>query len=391
MRIVLGELKKIFSWRIIFVLMAFSAMYFMACMYFDIDCYPNGHPATEDVEYSSMLTQKYGVTLERDEFEEFYTSEYEKIIHLADTVIANDTGMAEVGLHSYKDLVNMRNNTEFWSEKDNAVINSIYNDPKNNYTLYKLDALENLKSNYYLSDNNWSSRLSSITNTKAIARWQELRYSNENLSVIPWSTISNLTRYTLNLAILIALAMLILLSPLITSDRVRKLQPLQYSSKQGRKLLGKQFMAILLSSVILTTVLILIFGGIYTLNKTQVFWGSYVSSFNSMFITTIPITFGQYIMIMIGMLYLWGLVISMVAFILSRFCSNYIALIAGVVSVSVAAILLCNGVIFAAPLNHWFYDVDIALFEPIICTVLLMLGTIAAIRIVQREKKIEIV
>lgn len=390
MRIVLYELKKIWNMKIVLALIVFSALYFLAAMYFDIAYYPNGHPHIEDVEFCTLLTQEYGATLTQDEFEEFYSAMCGELVIQADAVIANDTGAQAAGIISYAALVDIRNNTTYWSVSDSDITNRLYNNPANGYILYRLDALENIKASYCLSDEAWNNRLNSATNNLSLTRWQAIHDTDENLSIVPWPAIHSLVDYTRDLAILVVFAGIILHAPLLTTDRLRRVRLLQYSSKQGRKLIGKQFAAVLLSSIMLTTVVVVIFGGIFATNGTQIFWNQYISSFNSQFLTTLPLTFGQYAIILVGMLYLWGIALSTLAFILSRFCSNYIPLIAGGVCICVAAVFLCNNVVFYAPLNRWAYKMNFALFEPLICGVLIVLGISAGIGFIRRERKIDI-
>lgn len=48
---------------------------------------------------------------------------------------------------------------------------------------------------------------------------------------------------------------------------------------------------------------------------------------------------------------------------------------------------LCNEVLFAAPLNHWFYDIDMKLFEPFMCVILLMVRVTAEVWMIIRERR----
>jgi hypothetical protein len=223
-----------------------------------------------------------------------------------------------------------------------------------------------------------------------LKRLQEARDSDERLSAISNWTVENLNSYTLFLAVLIIFAAIIPHAPIVTSDCLRKMRLLQYSSKEGRSLLRKQFAAVMLSQALLTTALLLVFGGIYTANGTRVFWNSYVYSFNSFYFTTLPVTYGQYVMLLIAMLYVTGFAVSAFTFILSRSCSNYITLTAGAVCLCVFAIILYGFAVFYAPLNFWAKQTGFALSEQLICAAALAIGVFVSVRLIRRERKIDI-
>jgi hypothetical protein len=393
MRIIWNELKKIWNLKIVLVVAAFCAMYFAAAMLSDIRVVQRDHPAAEDFALCLELTQKYGTKLEPGEFDAFYAEKYATFVVQANEIIARDAEAQAMGVMNYADLVEQRNHTEYWRESDSEITDRLYNAPENGYALYKIDALNNLKANYYLylDDEIKESVLGGATNELVSARLHAKYDAGERLGIIPWVISSYLNSYNRNLSRMLVFAMLILLLPLITSDRLRGVQTLQYTTKMGRRVLGRQFAAMMLSSVLLTTVLVLAFGGLYLTTGAGAFWNNSYSSFNSLILTTMPLTFGQYLMILAGMLYLWGLALSAFAFVLSRFCGNYIPLIAGGIVVVVASLILSNNWVFRFPLNNFLYEINLALFEPMLCGLLLAAGVVAAVGVIRRERRVDAV
>jgi hypothetical protein len=391
LRIILYEFKKIWNIKIILALIVFCAMYFYVFMYFNLEHYPNGHPGTEHLEFAALLTKEYGQTVNGDEFEEFYTYHLEELVRQADAIFARDLKAREAGLIDYAAFVDI---SETWHSGSNEaqweVIGRLYNDPENNYVLYKLDALNSIHSWYYASDEYWDLRVEMASTGLSLKRTQQVRDTDEFLSPIASEAIYNVTRYVLNLVILIGFAIIILHTPLITTDHLRQMRFLQYSSKEGRKLLGKQFAAVLLSSIILITLLILIFGGIYTINGTHVFWNNYISAFSSSYLSALPLTFGQYALILTAMIYFFGITLSTFAFVISHICKSYISLIASSVFACSVAVILCNNLIFIRPLIRWVNVIDFALFEPLIIVMLLFTGMITATFLIKMERKIDI-
>ncbi|MDR0220496.1 MAG: hypothetical protein LBI54_03710 [Lachnospiraceae bacterium] len=197
--------------------------------------------------------------------------------------------------------------------------------------------------------------------------------------------------YTVYFAALVVLAVIIMHAPLLTTDRLYKIHLLQYSSALGRRVLGRQLAAVLLSTIMLITVLVVAGGGMYALKGTQVFWHSYVSSFNSRYIFALPLTYGQYVWLLVGMVYVFGMAVSVLVFMLSRFCANYIPLIAGGICLGATAIILSNGVLFAAPLSMGKRYVNPVFYEPVLCGVVFLICVVAGMVVIWREKRVEVV
>jgi hypothetical protein len=418
MRVVLHELKKIWNFKTVAAIVLLCVMFYFVFMSFYIDHSPNNPNSAADFAYCAMLTQRYGTTLEPDEFEEFMQIR-EELIREADGFIAENSRLTALGIRNYAELqkaierLSKENPPERESRDLDTIFEEFYDTPNAdlhektkilakdsaaNWVGNNINAVDRIAELYaHVLDpssllENGVRGLEHMPGAGAIAKRNEERAGTEEFrgilpSETPWYTVS----YARYLAILAVLATLILLAPLLVTDRIRKVHLLQYTSEKGRGILGKQLLAVLCSSVFLTTVLIAVFGAIYAGNGTQIFWNNYVASFYSFFYMSVPITFGQYVMVMIGMIYLLGMAISALAFILSRFSINFVALIAGLIPIAIAASMLCVYIVFEMPLNAFHAETGIALFEPIVCATLLVFGTAAAFSVVRRERKIDIV
>jgi hypothetical protein len=392
-------------------------MFYLVFLDFHIEYFPNGHPFAEDFAFCVELTQKYGRTLEPDEFDAFYTQTRDELIAEADGFIAHNTRLTGIGIYDYAGLLEAEEKYSqedprpgellviyeefyYWSaskDVNGADINTavqLNTLPVN----YKIQALNSIARRYEIVLDptglleNGLRGLENMPGAKASqARYVEMASTEEIKGIIPDALIDNTVAYAGKLAILLVMATLVLLAPLITSDRIRKIHLLQYTAKTGRRIIRTQLAGILLSSLLLTTALTTVFGAIYATNGIHIFWNNYVSSFNSFCYLSVPLTFGQYVMVMTGMLYVLGLGFSAIAFILSRYSTNFIALVAGLIPVAVAGNILFFNVVFERPLNAFIVETGIALFEPLICAVFLALGIVAAVCVVRREKKIDII
>ena len=417
MRILLCEFKKIWSLKVIGILLLLCAMFYVAFLSFYIEHYPNNHNSSAQLAYSAMLVERYGNTIEPDELEEFWQV-LDALIIEADSFIAENPHLAEIGVHDYASLVQMNETlsarydelTETELEAFETLHSEFYNIPYSNLPTNRkltasnpeintvgnnLHAIEGIFARYEtVLDPSVLLELGAVPNlpgTNAVRkRHAEMVRSDEYKSIIPNEPIRYTVDYTKNLALLVIIATLLLLSPLLTTDRIRNVHLLQYSSHQGRKIIKKQLAAVLVSSLVLTSGLVLGFGAIYAANGVQFFFESYVSSFNSFFGVSIPLTFGQYVWVLVGLLYLLGLGTALLAFILSRFCSNYIALVAGLIPSAVALSFLSNEVLFQQPLSYFFNETGLRFFEPLVCVVLIALGTAVVVCVVRREGKVDV-
>lgn len=72
MRIFGYELKKIFNWKLMLVLVIFTGLFYNMFLDFYLGKnYLNGHPGSEDYEIGKMLVTKYGTTLDKAELQDF--------------------------------------------------------------------------------------------------------------------------------------------------------------------------------------------------------------------------------------------------------------------------------------------------------------------------------
>jgi len=224
-------------------------------------------------------------------------------------------------------------------------------------------------------------------NERDLQRLIEIRDSGELLNVMEQFTMDYTWRYGRSLAVLAILATLILVSPLIATDRANRINWLQYSSKQGRGILKKQFFAILLSAVMLTTVLVIIFGGIFSTLETWRFWNNGINSFMSYPYHWLSITYGQYVLLMVGVIYLFSIGTAIFAFTLSRFSQNMVRLMFKVIPSFVAAQRLSNWVLF----NFLGIFVGGDVFAQMFWTLLALVAvTVIAMGVLHREKKCEL-
>ncbi len=390
MRIILFEMRKIWNLKLLVIITVLCALFYYMFIDFNIKHFPNGHPSTEEVNLSIQMIEQFGLTIEEDEFSDFILNTREKLISEAETYIKTMPIFTEAEIYTYKDYnkIHEKNNQ---SDLETKALWTLLGE-ECAFVRFKLEALNNIEDNYYNYPNYIINNLiPKAINEKELDRLVEIRNSKEYRNIMSNLVYDNTSIYAVYLAILTILAVLVLISPLIVTDRTKNVHLLQYTTKQGRIILKKQFSATMLSAFLLTTAFILIFGIIYSTNDTWVFWNNGLTSFlNLTFL--VNITYGQYIILYVTLLYVLCLSAAALTFVFSRFSQNVITLIMKLIPLfavfGVIAVSVLNGIF--EPSNILYHWTGVLWIEPIVCGVLLVLGLTISLYFVRKETKIDI-
>ena len=195
------------------------------------------------------------------------------MISEAETYIKNMRIFAEAGISTYEDFEKInekKNQTTLESDAKWTLFGE-----ECNFVGFKLQAVGTIEERYDNYPKYTLERLASeAKGEQELARVREIRETEEYRSIMDGWVFDNTATYTVNLSILAVLAVLVLVSPLIVTDRARNVHLLQYTAKHGRGILKQQLIAMTLSAFLLTTALILVFGAIYSSNGTWPFWNS---------------------------------------------------------------------------------------------------------------------
>ena len=414
MRVIVNELKKIWNVKILGII-ALLSIFFAVSMYPYIDAYPRG-TWVFNVDFAHHLTENYGTTLNREDFEDFLNYE-ETIIQEVNEFIATRQVFIHAGIFDFADYLAFREETgrlydtltdEELKERvmitgemgyttrlrDGTDIRVNPDEPSVAYT--KWVSFHNLVGGYrtdVLGETEWNSRMDNFIHytplsERELQRAMEIRDSGELTNILPYWTVWHTMRYARSLAILVILATLVLVSQLVTTDRANRVNWLQYSAKEGRKIFRKQLLAVLLSAFAMTTILIAIFAGIFSITDVQGLWHNGINSFLNWQFFWLSITFGQYCLMLIAILYALSLASAAFAFVLSRFSSNKIRLMFKIVPFFV----------FGMMLQDWILSYFLVIFEGgnwvlqvSVLAVSLIVGILLAMVVIRREKRVELV
>lgn len=397
MKIVLYEMKKIWNMKLLFMITVLCALFFFMFMHFYIQYFPVGHPHKEEVDYSIQMTKQYGTTLEPEEFNEFIVKAYEEISSQMEAYIKNNAVFSAAGIHTFADFEKTYQKSECTQLENNAI--NLLLEKESDFLLFKLEALESIEERYHACFNytvhNLNEEEQLRLTEKEQLRLTEIQYAekyNNINNIMSGFVLENTVMYTIYFAILAILAVLVLIAPIIITDRTQNIYLLQYTSKNGRRIFNQQFAAVILSSFFLTTALIFVFGAIYSINGTKLFVNNGLISFIGFKVFWFDITYGQSIVLCVMLLYLLCLGAASIAFALSRYSQNIITLILKLIPAFAALWALCFGVFYNTfgSGNPLYRQTKIFGIEPIVCSLVFVVGLVASFYIVHREKKIDI-
>ena len=390
MRIVFYEMKKIWNMKMLLIITALCAFFYLMFLEYEVD-FPNGHPAAEVFDLSIQMTKEYGLTLEEAEHAAFVTKTRGELIVKAESYIQSMPIFAQAGIHTYADYEKVDEKEE-QTELESEAIWTLLREACG-FVGFQLEALDYIEASYdqagyvaYL--------LSKSASERETARLLEIQETKEYRNIMSSWVLENTVNYSIYLSILAVLAVLILVSPLIASDRARNMHLLQYSAKQGRSMIGRQFAAVMLSAFLLATLLLTVFGALYSTNGTWVFWKNGMTSFlGSYGFFLFRMTYGQYILACIALIYMLCLGAAAFAFVLSRFSQNLIALILKLIPFFGLMGALASGVFLHAFHygNILYTGTGIFGIEAIACGMVLLAGLAASVYTVRRERNVDVV
>jgi hypothetical protein len=394
MRIVINEIKKIWSIKMLLIVALLCAIFYLISMTFVIGYLYSAHPGAEEIKLATELTRRYGATLEDDELADFAEIR-DALITEAESYIKGNPVFENRGVYTYADYEYLREKQFGEASEAESSAYWLLLSKECDFVQFKLETLERYEDGFtpYIASLEAGVTYEK-TSERERARLTEIRDTEEYRNIMSRAVFENTVSYITSLAVLLILAALVLVSPIIVTDRMRKLHLLQYSAKQGRKLLAKQLAAVLISAFLLTTALLVVFGVIYSTNGTFAFWNNGLNSFlNPYNIIMLNMSYGQYITALVVMAYLLTLGTSAFAFVFSRFSQNLIALLMKLIPIFIAVVLFCSNYVFDAPFaryNILYRRTGVVGIEAVVCAVILIAGFASSFIAARRERRIDV-
>lgn len=398
------ELKKIWRPALLLALLVLGAVFHLMFLEFDIQYFPNGPHATASFDIGVQLVQEYGTSLEPEEFEEFAAT-FPALIAEADGYIQENALAQKHGLTTYaaweafhQDIMQyagelsgeererykdtMRIRTYLTSEQTNLIDSRIY---ATDWYIGQYDAEQtDSKDLQAVADRDDYS-------AQEIANVQKQFFGEDHAwrNILPYIVPEVTGTYFGHLIIWMALSVCILVSPTLVRDRLQRLRPLQWSTRRGRGIITTQFVAVMLSAFAVTSLNLLVFGGLFAANNTAAFAECRMFSFLLTGFSWVNWTYGGWCAALIVMCYLVSLGIAGIAFALSRLSGNYISMLLKLIPLVVVAAILTPKLIGDAFYykNDLYCSTGIVYIEAIVAGAIFLLGMALCGIAIARQKK----
>lgn len=311
------EMRKIFSWKIVALIVFVNVLLYWALFEFDISHFPNGRPAGDTFAIEQQLIPKYGAEIDEKEFKDLIAM-YEQEVDKANNFFAHDPKAQDVGLTTYEAFRNIDRENELQSDYHDYLFFQSKEDLP-----WVMQSLESLLENY----NHREKALRVYIEETSGARQQRYKqlYQEEKFPVYSSIVLDNFHSIKKSLAIIVLLSISILLSPIFLRDRLTSVFPLQYTSKKGRRIFWTKWLAGLVSAMLTSGALLIIYLAMYSTNDTSIHLGLPLYSFDSHYWS--DMTFFQYIILSIVAIFIVAVLLGILSMAISIFARNTIALI----------------------------------------------------------------
>ena len=375
MRIIINEIKKLFNLKILLILGLIVFMIWKIFISFWIEVFPNGSE-TPTFNLSVQMLKDYGTTMDEKEFEDFKEKSALREKE-ADEYLKQDKDAQELGIKSYRELRESLN-MEKTSGKIEELYSKIYFKDKVDL-FWEMGAREPLIASY---ENRLNRRDLYYSETNRYKRLEELEKGEQPKSILSYITFSNYNSLITNFSILVVVTLAFVISPIFLRDEKNKVNFLQYSSKTGRKIGSKKVISAMITAFGISTLELIGLFLMYIPNDTLQFWNCSINSRFNYMVSWFDLTFGQYIMLTILVIYIITFVVTSVSLFVSSKVKSYVALIGVQVPILGALIMFLDNI----GLNH-MTTINYPKYIPLIAyVVFIIISILLIINLLKNEK-----
>ncbi|MBW6410792.1 hypothetical protein [Clostridium weizhouense] len=383
MRILINELKKIFNFKSIVVLLLINVVIYFLFIEFDISIFPNGRPQMDSYRISVKMINEKGNNLKDNDINYLYNMK-EDMIKEADNYLKNNEKAKELNIKDYASFKEESSKQDKVSEEFDKLYSDIMFKEGVN-VFWELEVIDNDIDHFKYKENEFKF-LQGKTYEKRI---NEIRKNNSKNSILPWFVFENYNNIIINTSIAVIISIIFMIAPIFTRDKNIALELLQYTSKTGRELYKDKIKAAILATNILITIqlgilFLLFITRPYTVN---IFYNSNINSCFSGNLFWFDITFLQYIILTIILLYIIGIIVTLITCIISVNISSYIQLIVALTPISVVLIYITQSLILDRVGFIYRFKYKLAIFKYRVPILILLLALTSIMLIVRRYKK----
>jgi hypothetical protein len=412
MRIFVYELKKLWNWRILALIAAIGTLTWFAFLSEALRSYDSLTTHGIYGPYQNEMYALYGDTLEQEELADYdIPGKKTALISKMDEIIANETIFTENNIYSYSEYVEFVENgySSDLSEEEKEIFNDTISTMQSKLdfgnssqtldewyasSLISLQTLKALERTYVDYEASLRSYIDNDSRP-VVVRTAEKLLQMRNANLIRYDLCMEFSLYAAVVGVFTVVAVIILIAPLLITDRIRKVNLMQYSSTIGRRIFRLQFAATIVSALALSILLIAAAYIPFLASGAGNYWDAHIMSLAGRGMQLYNISFGQYALILAGMILALSVGTACFAFILARFSANIVMMlikavpvgvaVAGIAVLSVNMALSYNNIVFNT-IFHGRFDAP----EVVVCGSFAVVGMIVVVVISMREKRVDV-
>ncbi|MQR95881.1 hypothetical protein [Fictibacillus phosphorivorans] len=313
MRILINEVRKLFSVKIICLLLLVSFIVYQQFIMFEFKHFPNGRPLLDDFRATQKMLVDYGESMDSEEFKDFKEIKEQKIAE-ATAYLQSQKEMVAAGIDTYEKFSNMDLENEKLAALHSKIVFEDYVD-----VFWEIQARDGIIDRYEHPERFNEHQLTQEQN----ARMDELVESGSTEAIFTDMVFENYNVLIKYVAILIFINIIIILMPLYIRDKRNHVQLLQYTSKTGRSLFSQKLLTGISAAMIVITAQLAFFFFMYRGNDTSMFFPLSINSIFNFFVSWFDLTFFQYIVLTVICVYLLGIALVLVGAWISSIAPNY--------------------------------------------------------------------
>ncbi|MEJ8545009.1 hypothetical protein [Brevibacillus borstelensis] len=265
------------------------------------------------------MIEKYGTQMDEQEFADFKKI-YDERVKQADQYVQSRKEFTDAGIQSYADFLKIDLDNK---EQDALFTKVMFKDKVDLF--WELTERGRLIEFYETREKSLDGYLNKASSQQK-ERFLALKEA-EHYPVYPEVAIENFKSYISRVAIAVILSVVLVISPVFLKDRSNRVLELQYATKKGRNVYKTKAAAGMISAFIVMTTLLLIYFGLYSLNRTSMFFKVPLHMFIENYSWYDP-TFFQYMILSAVGVYILGFVFALLAMSFSSIMPNFVSLIA---------------------------------------------------------------
>lgn len=334
MELLKQELRKIWQPNIVVALVVLGVLYYLLFLNFYITRFNNGPSAQSQFDITVGWMERYGPTMEPEEraqVDEQLASE----LATFNTMVADLPEAAEAGIVDYESFMSFsdemfaasRNTGNDETVQKGWELERKIMDSTNAWQLQELRSLmqayDSRRDHPLSQDATNFSRYSPDEQ----ARIRELEDPAREQGYLSMYLQETTTYYGKYVAVWVALSVILLLSPVFVRDRLHRVRALQWASRSGRRVVRRQFAAGMLSALALTVVNVTLYSLVFVAQGALKLADTPLYSFAHSRSTWFDGTYGQYLLVLVGLVVALGLACGALALFLSRFSTTYVGML----------------------------------------------------------------